>query len=746
MRLLALHLTKPSNSEAKVLAALLDNIDDEIEVHLVLNRAGMDDEASQFNALADRPNISVHHVGVGLGADPWKPDNRILRLLSRSLHSIRRTSVGRLAGRVGADVIYTSQQRFDCRIGELVSRSMRIPHVVHLHYTPGPYLRRPTLERLRTCDAVIAISDFIRGEAVAIGVDPCRITVIHNTIAAPAIDETGDESRAGALVVGQVGRMFEGKGFLDTVRAFATVHASVPETRLLLVGDGPQRSAVEAECDRLGLRDAVVFTGWQERVEDFLGEIDVLVNPSRSEPFGMVVLEAMAHGVPVVAYRDGAMEEIVVHGRTGALVDVGDAAALGEETLRLVHDPGLRRRYGAEGRARAEQAFDPHAAGCRFSSMVSGLARDAAERSARAAPVVGFVMERHLGLGTFADNLRSFLDEEQVVRARWYPVGYDSSGWWDRVPVPSSARSALAGRLEARRVSRDSQVQAAFYNTQVPAVLAGRVTRCPPFFVSTDVTPRQYDAMAVGYGHRADRVGPLGWLKHELNRRVFFAARGVFPWSHWVARSLVEDYGVDPQRIEVIPPGVDVGTWRPRDGDRVPGPMRLLFVGGDFERKGGDLVVAAYRALPPGSAELTVVTRSRVDPTPGVEIVNDLTANDPRLLELYRSSDVFVLPSRAETFGIAYVEASACGLPVIAGRSGAVDDIVVDGVNGYVVPVGEVEPVVTRLRQLTGDPELRDRLGHNARRRAVEQFDGRANARRLARVIETSLRADRPPR
>lgn len=742
MRLLALHLTKPSNSEAKVLAALLRNLDEGIEVHLVLNRAGIGDEASHFRRLAGRSNVSVHHVDVGVGVDPWKPDNRVLRVLSRSLHGIRRTSVGRLARRVGADAVYTSQQRFDCRIGELVSRSMRIPHVVHLHYTPGPYLRRPTLERLRTCDAVIAISEFIRDEAVAIGVDPCRITVIHNTIAAAAIDAPAGGPRADDVVVGQVGRMFEGKGFLDTVRAFGAVHAAVPATRLLLVGDGPQRGDVEAELQQLGLGDAVVLAGWQERVEDFLGEVDVLVNPSRSEPFGMVVLEAMAHGVPVVAYRDGAMGEIVVDGRTGALVEVGDVAALADETLRLVRDADLRRRYGAEGRSRAERAFDPGTAGARFSSVISGVVRDAAERSAHERPVVGFVMERHLGLGTFADNLRRFLENERVVSTRWYPVGYESGGWWDRFPVPSAARSALAGRSEARRVRRDAQVDAVFYNTQVPAVLAGRVTRRPPFFVSTDVTPRQYDAMAAGYGHRADRVGPLGWLKHGLNRRVLRAATCVFPWSQWVAGSLVEDYGVDPGCIEVVPPGVDVDTWRPRDGDRAPGPMRLLFVGGDFERKGGDLVVSAYRALPPGSAELTVVTRSRVDPVPGVEIVNDLTANDPRLLDLYRSSDVFVLPSRAETFGIAYVEASACGLPVIAGRSGAVDDIVVDGHNGYVVPVGELEPLVQRLRQLADDLDLRDRLGHNARRRAVERFDGRANARRLAQVMAARLHAD----
>ena len=95
---------------------------------------------------------------VGLPVDHWKPNSAALRLLGRRSHIPRRLSIIHLARRLQPDVIYTSQQRFDCRIGSILSSRLRLPHVVHLHYLPDMSLRRAALERLRTCDKVIAVS------------------------------------------------------------------------------------------------------------------------------------------------------------------------------------------------------------------------------------------------------------------------------------------------------------------------------------------------------------------------------------------------------------------------------------------------------------------------------------------------------------------------------------------------------------------------------------------------------------
>ena len=184
-----------------------------------------------------------------------------------------------------------------------------MPHVVHLHYTPGPWLTRPTLERLITCDKVLAISRFIGKLAEEQGVSPGRLTVLPNSIDLTDTEPGSRAPRGDRLKVGQIGRLVAGKGFEDSVRAFAKVVAEVPSAELVLVGEGSERRRIEALVQQLGLEGRVQFTGWQSDVRKWLSSFDVFITPSRSEPFGLVALEASAAGLPVVAYDEGGTAE-----------------------------------------------------------------------------------------------------------------------------------------------------------------------------------------------------------------------------------------------------------------------------------------------------------------------------------------------------------------------------------------------------------------------------------------------------
>jgi glycosyltransferase involved in cell wall biosynthesis len=201
-----------------------------------------------------------------------------------------------------------------------------------------------------------------------------------------------------------------------------------------------------------------------------------------------------------------------------------------------------------------------------------------------------------------------------------------------------------------------------------------------------------------------------------------------------VKGSLIGDYGVAPERVEVLPPGVDVFTWRPGPR-RTDGRLRVLFVGGDFYRKGGEAVLAAFHRLPPASTELMLVTRTAVPPSEGVFVFPDMQPNSAELIALYQSCDVFVLPSHAEAFGIAAVEASAVGLPVVATAVGGLTDIVADGETGFLIQPGDAETLARHLRRLAEDAGLRTRLGQAARQRAEARFDARTNARRLGALL-----------
>ena len=156
-------------------------------------------------------------------------------------------------------------------------------------------------------------------------------------------------------------------------------------------------------------------------------------------------------------------------------------------------------------------------------------------------------------------------------------------------------------------------------------------------------------------------------------------------WSEWAKESLVRDYGVAPDRVRVIPPGAapayfEVGRERlaqaVRDG---AGPVRLLFVGGAFARKGGPEQLEATRGARARQCELHVVTGSDVALPPDashVHVHRGLTANSPELLALFRDADLFVLPSHADCLAVVLMEATAAALPVITTSVGALGEAV----------------------------------------------------------------------
>lgn len=350
---------------------------------------------------------------------------------------------------------------------------------------------------------------------------------------------------------------------------------------------------------------------------------------------------------------------------------------------------------------------------------------------------VTFLMEVHLGHETYYRNLRNVVDRDARLAPKWVEVDYHLDGVGSVGRLLDGPAAGVAQIVRGLGVSRSDIV---FTNTQVPAVLAGRWLSRTPTVVSTDITPLQYDRMADLYDHAADGDGWTALVKHEVNRRTFGAARRVLPWSHWCAESVRAEYRVDPDRIEVVPPGVDLDRWPARSPDWSNPLPRILFVGGQFERKGGDRLLEAFRRLPVGSAELHVVTRSEVNgDEPGVVVHRDLSPNSTELMNLYRTSDVFALPSRAEAFGIAAIEALASGLPVIASQSGGLADIV-DGDVGCLVDPDDDEGLYRSLSALVTDEGLRRTLGRRSRQRAEQCFDADRNAARIADLLVAEVR------
>lgn len=344
-------------------------------------------------------------------------------------------------------------------------------------------------------------------------------------------------------------------------------------------------------------------------------------------------------------------------------------------------------------------------------------------------PRVTFVMEQHIGHQTYYQNLRRAVEQDGRIQGQWAAVTYSgASRLLDHVPgLPNSLRGSLQGMVQVRQALTTSHYDVAFFNTQVPAALAAALVRRRPYIIATDITPIQYDRMSHLYGHKPDRAGPLAAYKHRVNATLFRGARCILPWSTWARDSLIDDYGVNPTNIEVVPPGVDLTLWTP-GARRGGGPLKILFVGGDFHRKGGETLLNAFRSLPSGTAELHLVTRTKLEPEAGVYTYHHMRPNSSELIALFHRSDVFVLPTEAEAFGIAAIEASAAGLAVIATAVGGLADVVHDGETGFLVQPRDPTGLCSLLGRLSDDVELRARLGRAARVRAETHFDAQHNA------------------
>jgi glycosyltransferase involved in cell wall biosynthesis len=284
-----------------------------------------------------------------------------------------------VARRHRPDVIYSSQQRWDSHLASLLSRTLGVPHVIHLHYTIGPWLGTEVLRRLKTVAGVICVSDYIRKQAIASGVAQERIEVLPNTMRPlpPAAPGSRDALRSelgiaeSALVFAFVARLVPGKGHVDTLHAFSRVARDIPTARLLVVGDGPLAGALEALVRELSLEERVHLLGHRRNVPALLAASDAFVHPSREEPFGLSILEAMAAGLPPIAYREAGPAEVI--GEGGLLVDPGDVTALAGAMSLLARDPELRRRLGSISLEDVKARFSPKVEALKFASFLGSV-------------------------------------------------------------------------------------------------------------------------------------------------------------------------------------------------------------------------------------------------------------------------------------------------------------------------------------------------------------------------------------
>jgi L-malate glycosyltransferase len=248
-------------------------------------------------------------------------------------------------------------------------RGRRLPFVTTLHGTDITLvgLDRSYLPITRysidQSDGVTAISNYLRDRTMRVFDVKKEIHVIYNSVNCDVYTrkQNATELRAeyapnGERLLVHLSNFRPVKRLSDVIEIFDRVHRQVP-SRLLLIGDGPDRSVAEWLSVQKGIHEDVLFLGKQDQVEDKLGISDVLLMPSELESFGLAALEAMACEVVPIATRTGGVPEVIEHGTSGYLADVGDVDAMARYAIELFNNETHLRAMGKQARAVAKARF-----------------------------------------------------------------------------------------------------------------------------------------------------------------------------------------------------------------------------------------------------------------------------------------------------------------------------------------------------------------------------------------------------
>lgn len=232
--------------------------------------------------------------------------------------------------------------------------------------------------------------------AIYNGLDFSREPKRHDRAAFCA--RVGADVAPGDIVVGAAARLDPVKDLATLVRGFAAAREGHPELKLIIAGEGPERPALEALAEELGVRGAVTLAGWLDDMEEFYSALDINTLSSLSETFPYALTEGAAYRLPTVASAVGGIPRLIEDGKTGFLFAPGDWEKLGARLAQLASDPGLRERLGAAVHERAAREFSVEAT-CREQRAVY---EEILEREARGRS--GVVICGAYGMGNSGDE------------------------------------------------------------------------------------------------------------------------------------------------------------------------------------------------------------------------------------------------------------------------------------------------------------------------------------------------------
>jgi glycosyltransferase involved in cell wall biosynthesis len=324
--------------------------------------------------------------------------------------------------------------------------------------------------------------------------------------------------------------------------------------------------------------------------------------------------------------------------------------------------------------------------------------------------------------------VRPLVDKDTSVKARWYPI----RTWFEGDPLrifPGFLRLRLRHFLDS---------WPAYFNPPADAIV---IHAFETFYI--------YVALKRLLGRKTIIINnPDG--RTERSQIYSFAFKHtdlLVPWSNWSAQEHKAQFPEIPdEKIVVLHPGINLSDWPMRKPHSPGARFKLLFVGGDFIRKGGDTLLDAFSSHLQDNCELVIATQSALLPVPireriaqmeHVTLHLDLTSNSDQLKQLYRDTDCFVMPTTGDASPWVALESMATGIPIIISDVGGIPDMVIDGETGLLVQPNDPAAIAKAVRRIQNDPEFASRLTRQGRAHVEAHYSAATNTERFLSIIKT---------
>lgn len=363
------------------------------------------------------------------------------------------------------------------------------------------------------------------------------------------------------------------------------------------------------------------------------------------------------------------------------------------------------------------------------------------------------------------ENLKDSCPPDIAQRSTWVGMSFHESDDWlaNSGVLPSRLRNARHEMWHFRRLlgsdirAGDALFVASWNLRFVPYML-----RYPSYFY-VDFSPSCMRSVSPWYDHFYRKSAVAQRIREVLASALPHSARAIFAMSKWCADGICKDYGIDPKRIHVVPGGANLDRWNFVDRSGHSGVTRILMVGGEFRRKGGEHLLK-WAETTSKSVEVDIVTWPGQLPErvrqllgnpgafdtvsrdlgpwlPHVRVHCGIKPNTPELLELFQKADIFCLPTQADFSPIAGLEAMATGLPIVIGAVGGIPEVIEHGETGFLVQPGSAEAIGAALDPLIADRALRLRVGQAARRVCETRYNTKRQLGEIVRIIDADLEA-----